>query len=300
MKRQESPWLSILIPAYEYPTGVLRILNLIYLSNENNIECIVGDDSNSKLVESMVKSHKLYFQGRVSYLSNKNTFGAVKNWNNLLSCANGEYVLLMHHDECPENLDFFFMLRDLIEKSKKPDIVFLRCSLPLLLGKRLRYHMPFFLKNLFLKLVPDYLILHNVIGSPSNVVVRNNICLEFDEDLKWIVDVEWMVRLIRQSKGNWVIGRNLPIMSLYNVNTSITASLGSQIPEIRFNEIKKVQNKLSNSSVFDFIFPITLTKKLISILEKITWIVIRIILIVIGYFFNRPLPNWLKKENDSF
>jgi GT2 family glycosyltransferase len=300
MKNKINPWISILIPSYEYPEGVLRILNLIYISNEYNIECIVGDDSNSSFVESMVKSHKLYSQGKVAFIKNKNNLGAVKNWNNLVNLARGEYILLMHHDECPENTDFFYRLKELIKKSHKPDIIFLRCSLQLLRNKRLRYHMPFFLQTLFLKYVPDYLILHNIIGSPSNVVVRKDLYLEFDEELVWTVDVDWMVRLLRKSKSNWIFGRHLSIMSMYNQATSITTKLGSQIPFLRHNEIKKIQNKLGKLDVFYYIFPETWDKKLLSIFEKLCWILFRVITIFIGYFFNRPKPKWLKYENNSF
>lgn len=299
MKNEINPWISILIPAYEYPEGVLRILNLIYISKEYNIECIVGDDSNSSFVESMVKSHKLYNQGKVAYLKNKQNLGAVKNWNNLINLAHGEYVLLMHHDECPENADFFYKLRELIKKSKKPDIIFLRCSLQLLWNKRLRYHMPFLFQAIFLKHAPDYLILHNIIGSPSNVVVRKDFNLEFDEELVWTVDVDWMVRLLRKSQSNWTLGQHLSIMSMYNHATSITTNLGSQIPFLSHNEIKKIQKKLGKSNVFKYIFPDTLTYKLVSTFQKICWIFFRVLTIFLGYCFNRPKPKWLKNETNT-
>tara|TARA_B110000008_G_C16393531_1_gene332646 strand:+ start:29 stop:292 length:264 start_codon:yes stop_codon:yes gene_type:complete len=87
---------------------------------------------------------------------------------------------------------------------------------------------------------------------------------------------------------------------MYNQATSITTKLGSQIPFLRHNEIKKIQNKLGKLDVFYYIFPETWDKKLLSIFEKLCWILFRVITIFIGYFFNRPKPKWLKYENNSF
>ena len=294
-----TPWISVLIPAYEHPEGVRRILDAIYFSSEHGIECIIGDDSNSNIVELMVKFHPLYINGHVCYHRNKYSCGAVKNWNNLINRAKGEYLLLMHHDECPENYIFFSQLNNIINIHNKPDIIFLRCSLPILMNRRLRYHMPFSLKFIFLKFAPGYLILHNVIGSPSNVVIRQDVCLDFDDRLKWMVDVDWMVRLLRQSKNNWIIAKCLSIVSIYNKSTSITSSLGSNVSKLRYKESRYIQNKLGHMPVFNYIFQNTLAEKFVSSIERLCWFFVHIVIRIMGYFNSRPTPNWLKKKNGN-
>jgi glycosyltransferase involved in cell wall biosynthesis len=294
MKTETIPWLSILIPAYNYPKGIERILDFLYLSNNQGVECIIGDDSNSKNVELSVKSHDLFKYGRVKYVRSINATGAVDNWNNLIKIAKGEYQLLLHHDECPECETFLSQLKELIEKRNKPNIIFLRCTITTFMGRRLRYHMPYSIITSLLKFTPECLFLHNLIGSPSNVVVRSDSSIDFDNNLKWIVDVEWMFRHLIQPDVNWTVARSLSIMSIYNEETSITSTLKPNIKQLSDSENKYIQNKLGNLFIFNFTMPNKIPSLFLSYLEKILWIIFRIFIILLGVFFNRSKPSWLK------
>ena len=86
--------LSILIPTYNFKSGINRILialNLlkrIYMIIWNNI----SDDSDKVIVpeernEYLKKSFKNYI-----YTHNNQSLGAVNNWNKLISIAKGNYV----------------------------------------------------------------------------------------------------------------------------------------------------------------------------------------------------------------
>lgn len=286
------PKISILVPSFEYPEGVIRILELIRLSRSTEIECLIGDDSRSNKVESKVKCHPLYLEGKVIFHRNKNSKGAVNNWNRLLKEASGEFLLFMHHDECPEKIDFFDELKLILEKFSNPDVTFLRCSHFIFENTRLRYHMSYTLTLILLKIFSyDFLLLHNLIGAPSNVLVRKDICLPFNEKLKWLVDVDWMVRLLDQTQVRWILARNVSIISERH-SFSITKSLSSEIPKLKKLEAKIIQSNLGKRRIFNFLLPDTLFKKILAIFEILLWYFLYIMSTILCYFSLRNVPSW--------
>ena len=86
-----------------------------------------SDDSGSDDVQKIVKSHPLYSEDNIIYCKNNPALGAVKNWNKLIKIAKGDYLMLLHHDECPVELNFFDELSKILKLknlynlfSKKP------------------------------------------------------------------------------------------------------------------------------------------------------------------------------------
>lgn len=289
-------WLSVLIPAYEHPTGVLRILDRLHAVKVAGVECLISDDSRSDAVDAAVSSHPLYRAGGVVYRRNRPALGAVPNWNNLLARARGEYLLLMHHDECPERDDFFAVLKDQLAISDAPDVLFLACLLPTLGGRRLRHHVPIWLRRVLMQLGPEHLLRHNTLGPPSVVVVRRNICAGFDPALKWLVDVEWMVRLLRQTGVRWDFAKQLAVVSLPHAATSITASLGGDISRLCDEESRLIQERLGSSPVFCLLLPDTTAKRLLARVERGLWLIVRVLTRSTGWLSGRPRPAWLPRE----
>ena len=73
----------------------------------------------------------------------------------------------------------------------------------------------------------NFLLLHNVIGSPSNVVIRRSICQHFDTKLQWLVDVEWYVNLLNQTQGRWIIAKNIWFASQTPINNILITNVVS-------------------------------------------------------------------------
>ena len=98
----ESIKLSILIPTYNFKSGINKILDCIESIDDNLrnfIEIIISDDSDYEIIqknrnESLKNSFKNYI-----YNHNIDNYGAINNWNKLISKAKGEYIWLLHHDE---------------------------------------------------------------------------------------------------------------------------------------------------------------------------------------------------------
>lgn len=282
------------MPTYEHPTGVMLILNFIKLSKIRDFECIVSDDSDSDDVQKIVKSHQLYREGSVNYIKNNPSLGPVINWNYLIKIAKGDYMILLHHDECPVDLNFFDELNKIITL-KGPDIIFLRSFNYVFSKSRLCSHMPAWLIK-FILTKPDFLLLHNVIGAPSNVVIHRSLACQFDVNLRWLVDAEWIIRLLKNTKS-WILADKLRVVSCDELNKSITATLGNDIPAIRRTEIEIIELNYKNLPVFKFLKPKSFFQIIYSSLEYLIWLIIRFILYIVGYLFSKKTPKWLKEEN---
>ncbi len=289
-----TPSLSVLIPAYEYPLGVLRILDRLKAGNCEGVECLIGDDSRTDAVEQVVRAHTLFASGGVHYRRNRPSLGAVANWNDLIVRAQGDYVLLMHHDECPERDDFFQSLLQALKRHEHPDVLLLECMLPTLAGRRLRHHVPPLLRRTLLAWSPNHLLRHNTLGSPSVAVVRRSHCQAFNPSFKWLVDVEWMVRLLRASGTRIAFAVGLAVVSLPNAATSITASLGGQIPALREMEARQICAQWGRTPVFALLLPATLRERLLARLEAVVWLALRVLTRSTGWIWGRPLPQWLR------
>lgn len=290
---QDRPWLSVLIPAYEHPTGVIRILDRIYASQSAGIECIINDDSHTEAVQVAVYEHQLYKSGGISYKKNHPTLGAVSNWNSLLSLAVGEYFLLIHHDECPENDDFFSLLQDELDAHSLPDLLLLNCLLPTLGGRRLRQHMPLWIRKMLMATSPDHLLLHNTLGPPSVVVIRGSQVSYFNTSLKWLVDVEWMVRTLRLPGVRYVFSHNLSVVFIPHGGSSITATLRAEIPRLRVSEAKLIRDFYGALPVIRLLLPRSWIEQLTSILERTIWLALRIVVRSTGWIYGRKMPIWL-------
>lgn len=290
----DAPWLSVLIPAYEHALGVLRILDRLQAGGCEGVECLIGDDSCTDAVEQAVRSHALFASGGVHYRRNRPPLGAVANWNDLLTRAQGDYVLLMHHDECPERDDLFESLLRALQRHEYPDVLLLECMLPTLAGRRLRHHVPPLLRRALMAWSPDHLLRHNTLGAPSVVVVRRSHCQAFNPSLKWLVDVEWMVRLLRASGTRVVFAVGLAVVSLPNAATSITASLAGQIPALLEMEARQIRAKLGPAPVFALLLPATRVQRLLASVENLVWLALRALTRSVGLVWGRPLPLWLR------
>lgn len=286
-------WLSLLIPTYEYPTGVLRILDRLHATNVTGIECIINDDSRTDIVQIAVLNHPLYQMGAVKYHRNEPTLGAVLNWNELLKKSSGEFQLLMHHDECPENDSFFSKLKSILDDPDSPDLLILNCLIPTF-NRRLRQHTPVRIKRILLSLCPDHLLLHNSLGPPSVVVVRRTKNLLFNPKLRWLVDVDWMVKILRLPNINFQVSNELAVISIANSDVSITKNLKENIDQLRILEAKIIKNNCSSDlKIFRLLLPKNLIECAISFIEKGCWLFLRLVIKTTGWVNGRRLPYWL-------
>jgi glycosyltransferase involved in cell wall biosynthesis len=229
-----APVLSVLIPAYNYAAGVERILAR-RRQTADRVEYIVHDDSTDAGVATAVAG-----QGErdALYRRNEGPGNAVANWNGLLKRSQGEFVVLVHHDEFPSRVGLFEDLADYLDKtpSTQADVY--------LLGlRRLRRNRPLtdklvpdMVRFWLLRHCPDYLMRRNFVGPSATFVVRRALCPRFDESLRWLVDVDFYLRTL--SRSGAVKGlANFGIVSETDRRQSITQSLGADIADLRQREL---------------------------------------------------------------
>lgn len=283
--------LSLLIPAYEHPSGVMRILDCLHAAQAGRIDCVIGDDSQSDLVEAAVLGHPLYLAGGVRYYRNQPTLGAIANWNELMTRAQGEYLLFMHHDECPEHPVFFQRLKTALVENNHPDVLLLNCLLPVQGGRRLRQHVPLLMRRALIAWAPTHLLLHNTLGSPSVVVLHRNRTVSFNPALKWLVDVDWAVRILRTPGMRISFSPDLAVISWPHQN-SITATLKGETQRLRLVEAELIRAHSKPSFVFRLIQPRNWIERTLSRVERVAWNLLRGMMRAAGWVSRRRIRPW--------
>ncbi|GAC1424000.1 MAG: hypothetical protein NVSMB67_23760 [Flavisolibacter sp.] len=188
MSDLSSPLFSICIPSYNHPELVERALQSIIIQDYKNIEVIVSDDTPDDLVKDLVLSYNAKLN--LIYYQNSSPLGSPGNWNKALAEAKGEFIMLLHHDDWLAGpLTVAACVRRL-QQNNNYNILFGK-SMALESKRNVR---PAYL-NSFYK-YPFKLILNNIIGPPSNVVMRKSVFQRYDQQYKWLVDLEFYIRLI--------------------------------------------------------------------------------------------------------
>lgn len=239
---RSNPLLSVLIPAYRYPTGVRRILAALGPSVPPGLELVISDDSPDDSVQREVESWRERTGGSCRYRRNCPALGAVSNWNTLLEEASGEYCWLLHHDEYPLGANFLPSLLGLLSGAAAQDVVLLDCILFDPADRRIRRHVAQWLRAHIARKHPGYLLRRNVIGPVSALVVRRRLFPRFDIRLKWLVDVDAYVALFAGKPTLWA-GPGLQLGSILGRRDSITAGLGQRVRQIAEEEKAYLREK---------------------------------------------------------
>jgi glycosyltransferase involved in cell wall biosynthesis len=267
--------LSILIPAYNYPIGVERILSKLSSEYSEDIEIIVFDDSSDNKVHSVCTAYKDAFYSFI-YKHNDPAMGAVVNWNSLLDEAQGEYCLLLHHDEFPLGDNFVNKVIDTLSINTAIDVLIMDLVLVDINTGFIRQHAPSWLRNLSAKYFPEYLFRRNVIGPISTLIIRRKIFPHFDSNLQWMVDVDLYVRLFLK-KPKIKFNPSIRIGSSLDRTKSITSSISHNLDKIEkvelhyLNKIYGPKFSLYRGGIISFYY------MPLYIFEKIFWIGFRVI-----------------------
>lgn len=235
--------LSILIPTYNNVEGIQNILDCLYEIDLKTSECIeifISDDSEKSLItKNNIKDLEEKFF-HFNYIHNKPKLGSVKNMNQLIDLAKGDYFWVLHHDEYWLNEIIKIIIEDL---KKNKDIYFLPIQKvkniifgDLIIDFRQKHSHYKYFHNIVMK-NPYILLKANIFGPPSSIIISNKFKNKYNEKLKFLLDIEYYIRLLKKiDKNKTFIFKNerLEILSSQNNKVSITKSLG-----LRKNIIKK-------------------------------------------------------------
>lgn len=191
-----SPKVSICIPAYEQPELLRRLLNSINDQTFKDYEVIITDDSFDDSVKNVVKDFGKC--DRIKYYKNSQKNGSPENWNEAIKHASGEYIKIMHHDDWFADTNSLFEFVKMLQDN--PDVSLAFCSSINKYKTKKSIHTPT-KKELFkLSRDPKCLIKGNTIGAPSTTIYKNKLGIQYDNKLKWYVDIDFYIRVLSHNK----------------------------------------------------------------------------------------------------
>ena len=246
--------LSVLLPTYNYPFGVHRILvsfSRLDPSLISKIEFIISDDSDSLLankeIQKISKFYKHRYNFNLKYIIGAKTKNPIDNWNSLLEKCNGKFRQIIHHDEFfMSHLDIVNLLSML--NSAKHEIYVLK----LYTTDKFYYydHIPNLVIRFLLRFFISSILLINYIGPSACIVFKSFTSMKFNRHLKWIVDTDWFYRTFLRNNRIFFCN-SIAIGSESNYKNSITKKIvGSKI-YLKYKELKRIN---FNFNFLHFIF----------------------------------------------
>lgn len=237
---------SIIIPAYNNLQLFQNAFQSVISQQEVDFEIIVVDDSTTNEIEQFCLWQN---NNKVRYFHNQPTLGAVRNWNLGLSKVLGKYILLLHHDEYVSDNEYHLKKSLNFLEQNKCDISVVSPIVHFANGQAKNQKLPHVLKRVILNCFPSLLMTVNVIGPTACVIFNRRLSTAFNEELTWLVDVEWYYRIM---KGNKIgINNSLDIISFFGHSNQITMNIDQASAE------KTDQKIIRNNN--HFFSPVTLT-----------------------------------------
>jgi glycosyltransferase involved in cell wall biosynthesis len=260
------PFISICIPSYKNVAYLQRLLNSIVIQTFKNYEIIITDDSPGDEVKRLLGEYQNF---SISYYKNQPPLGMPSNWNEGIKKAKGEWIKIMHDDDwfaTSSSLEQFAT----VAKIAKHDFIFSACSnIDISSGKE----TPELLKGWRKEMIEENILnlfYHNVIGHPSTVMHRKDENILYDDQFKWLVDIDFYMDYLMRHSGFEYIDEIL-------VNIGIDENQASnkyyknpevEIPEY-FNLLNKFPVKLKDNKFVFHAFWLLLRKFKIKSLAEI-------------------------------
>lgn len=201
--------VAICIPAYNQPERLLRTLQSVAAQSFRDYQVVVTDDSEGDAVAQAVGAFAA--DPRFRYVRNPTRKGSPENWNEAIRRSDAPYVKLLHHDDWFSGPDSLGEFVKLLDEHPKADFAFSASRACDAAGDLLYVHVPRPEQLRALAREPGMLFLGNFIGAPSATLFRR--CgLEFDIRLKWMVDLDFYVRLL--SRNPRFVSSARPLVSI--------------------------------------------------------------------------------------
>ena len=212
------PKISICIPVYQKPEYVIRAIQSIAKQDHKNVEIILSDDSPSSDLKLAIQP---YISGLdIKYYHNQPALKSPINWNNALDKATGDFYMLLHQDDWLESdkaLSTF-----LKAFSDNPSVGFVFCKNTAIQpdGQVITLQaIRSLLKDMSKR--PHHILRANVIGPPSNTMLRKDITIRYDESYIWLVDVDYYVQLLTKGYQYQYLDQHLVSIGLHEDQTTV-------------------------------------------------------------------------------
>lgn len=188
--------VSVCIPTYNQPALTRRVIESVLQQQFTDYEIIVADDSSTDDIQTLIEAE--YSAHKIHYFRNNPRLGSPANWNAAINKATGAYIKMLHHDDWfPDQYCLGEMVATM-ESHPEVDLVFGATHVCDAAGHLRWLHCPV---HDIEQLRQDWRLLFpkNSIGAPSATLFRRRVRHRFDPRLKWVVDIDFYIALLRDN-----------------------------------------------------------------------------------------------------
>jgi len=190
-----NPKVSICIPAYKQPDSISRTLESIKTQDFLDFEVVVSDDTPDESVYRVCERFRTCFP--IQYLKNDKSLGSPGNWNRAVDAASGQYVKIMHHDDYFSDNASLGAFVALLDDHPRAGFAFSGSNNVDKNGVLCFVHSAKKKQVEELRRNQNVLFFGNFIGAPSATIYRKDLGVRFDENLKWVVDLDFYYSILR-------------------------------------------------------------------------------------------------------
>jgi glycosyltransferase involved in cell wall biosynthesis len=262
------PKVSILIPTYNQPDYLRNALDSIVCQTYKNFEVIITDDSEDTVIKSVVDEFSTKLD--IKYFKNPVRKGSPGNWNEAISKSSGHYIKFLHHDDWFTNKDSLQEYVHALDNIPHANFAFSCTNICDINHNIIRTHCPTERELIKLRKNSINLFPHNFVGAPSATIYRRNVNKLFDNRLKWVVDIDFYINILKEDPMFVFIPKNA-ISCMDGAPGQITLECQNN-KSIELFEWIYLFNKIDNSAIpkfshIFFIWRILLKYNVISIKE---------------------------------
>jgi glycosyltransferase involved in cell wall biosynthesis len=245
------PFISICIPAYKNTEFLRRLLNSIAIQTFKDFEVIITDDSPDESLTEVIKKYQPQF--KLQYYKNATALGTPANWNLAISKASGEWIKVMHHDDWFAHEASLSLFAESAKSSDSKNILIFSGFNEIKNNHQKNSYIISAVEKKLLKKSPLNLLKKNFIGHPSTTLIKNNISQWYDNNIKWVVDIEFYIRYLKDS-GFITINKALINIGISNEQVTKQAfrNPNIEIPENLYLLKKLGAGSLDNIFVYDY------------------------------------------------
>lgn len=244
-----APKVSICIPVYKQAELFKMTFESVLEQTYKDWEIIVADDSPDDTIEKIVAA---YSSIPVAYFRNEPALGSPANWNAAVSKAKGEYIKILHHDDRFAERSSLERFVKMLDDHKDADLAFSSTQITMLDTGLSKKHKCSVSKLRKIQKRTQLLLMDNIIGAPSATIIRKNAFVKFDETLKWLVDIDWYLSVMK--KNNHVIYESDCLIASYHGAVGQMTSIVQSDKEIQIKEhimmLERYQDILNDKELF--------------------------------------------------
>lgn len=212
------PLISICIPAYKKPEFVVRAIQSVEKQSYKNVEIIVSDDSPNEDIKIAIQSY--ISRLNIKYYHNQPALKSPKNWNNAIQLSSGDYYMLLHQDDWLESVHCLAIY--LAAFKSNPNVSFVFCKNTAIQPDGTKLNLQY-IKSLLHEMhnKPNHILRANVIGPPSNTMLKKGVDIHYDEAYIWLVDVDYYVQLLNKGLQYIYLDQHLVSIGLHEDQTTV-------------------------------------------------------------------------------